>query len=333
VTPMNTLSELVLELTDWCPLACLHCSSNSEPNRNTRLEEQVVHRLLKEAKALGASQVSFGGGEPTASPLFVRSLQTVAKLGMKSEVFTCGVLHTGGKARPLNGGILERLSRIPAVKLIFSFHGATPQVHDQVTQTSGSFVCLMASLTAAIKAGILCEMNYVPMRLNAHQLEHLVELASDLGIRRVSLLRFVPQGRGLVNRPELELSREAEDTFVAELTHIRQERKVELRTGSPFNGIIPGNHVPCRAGSGKLVVQSDGNVLPCEVFKHVQMRCWGLSACAMSLGKMLGSPKIVALRRRVEATDCERCPVHWNLRTRNSSRSANAISAASLLSR
>lgn len=252
---------------------------------------------------------------------------------MKSEVFTCGVLHAGGKTHPLDDAMLERLSRIPAVKLIFSFHGATPQVHDQTTQTPGSFVCLMASLTAAIEAGILCEMNYVPMRPNVHQLVHLVELASDLGIRRISLLRFVPQGRGLVNRAALELSREEENTFVTEVTRIRQGQNVDLRTGSPFNGIIPGNRVPCRAGSGKLVVQSDGNVLPCEVFKHVRMRCWGLSACATSLGEMLESPKIAALRRRVEATDCDRCPVHWKARTGNSPRSANAISAASLLSR
>ena len=312
---MAGLKELCLELTDRCPQLCLHCSSNSCPSCTAFLSRDLVSRLLREAASLGAQQISFGGGEPFVAPLLDEALEMASGLGMRAEVYTCGIRASGGQVVPLERERLARLAALPNLKLVFSFHGADPALHDSLTQVPGSFGATSASLANALSEGIECEMNFVPVRPNAFSFRAVVELAQALNIPKVSVLRFVPQGRGLDNRSRLELSREEEDTFIQELLELRSQVPLEIRTGSPFNGIVPGNAIPCRAGAQKLVVQADGNVLPCEVFKHRRTRDWGLSAYEQSLKDILRSPQIRALRALLHRAHCLACPVHSALRS------------------
>jgi len=312
---MAGLHELVLELTDSCPLHCAHCSSESGPHRSSQLPDGVCLRLLNEAHALGASQVSFGGGEPALSPSFERMVARTLSLGMNAEVFTSGVLPCSDGISPWPDDLVGRLSNLKQLKVIFSIHGPDAATHDAITGVHGSFACMMQSLDLCSRAGLRVEMNFVPLRPNAASFCNVVRLAHRHHVGRISILRFVPQGRGQKNRQELELSAEEEDAFVVQVLSLRRTSPVAIRTGSPFNGIVPGNSVPCRAGSEKLVVQADGNVLPCEVFKHRDTRDWGLSVYGGSLEDILGSKQLRRLRSTIERTDCHACPVHSALRS------------------
>ena len=270
--------------------------------------------LVRQGADLGAEQVSFGGGEPTAASTLVEVLQVAASVGMAAEVFTCGVSRNGSGPKPLSGELVRAIAAVRNVKLIFSFHGPDAALHDSVAATPGSFDCLVASLAACQAAGVCCEANFVPLRPNAASFARLVGFCSKRGVKRVSVLRFVPQGRGLENRDALELTPEEENAFLAELIRLRQATDVAIRTGSPFNGVVPGNRVPCRAGSSKIVVQPDGNVIPCEVFKHEARREWRLSVYDATLEECLASPGFVALRDGLARGSGLDCPVHAALR-------------------
>ena len=100
------------------------------------------------------------------------------------------------------------------------------------------------------------------------------------------------------------------------MLNLRNNKNINIRTGSPFNGIIPGNKVPCRAGVGKLVVQATGNVLPCEVFKHHRRCDWGLSVHKKTLQEILEASCLVKLRRSLANSNCLNCPIHKSLRER-----------------
>lgn len=311
----TSLHELVLELTDRCPQRCLHCSSSSGPQLRTHLPEEVALRLIHEAAVLGAEQVNFGGGEPLCSPRFFAVLDRVLELGLRAEIFTSGVLGVGREVRPWPQTVVERLRGHDPLKIIFSVHDASPTGHDRITQAPGSFAAMLDSLDRSVAAGIRCQMNFVPLRPNAARLPEVAALCRKHGATRLSILRFVPQGRGLRHRELLELSEAEEEALVADILSIRGTCGVDIRTGSPFNGIVPGNGAPCRAGSGKLVIQADGNVLPCEVFKHSQTRDWGLSVHKQSLSEILESSTLTRLRQSIRVNDCLSCPVHSDLST------------------
>lgn len=311
---MGILRELVLELADHCPLKCLHCSSDSGPARSRCLTPEVSLSLVDQAHALGAEQVSFGGGEPVCSSLLEPVLQKVSAAGMRADLFTCGVVCDEAWISPWPRSFADRLSRHANLKVIFSAHGHTPEAHDAITRVPGSFSAMLHSLDLCVAAGLCIEINFVPLRPNIAYFPGLVELAENRGVGRISVLRFVPQGRGEVHRAPLQLSNKEEDAFVQQLLLLRSRTAVDIRTGSPFNGIVAGNNVPCRAGHEKLVVQADGNVLPCEVFKSSETKDWGLSVYDSDLRTILKAPTLRRLRARVSACDAHACPVHTHLR-------------------
>ena len=159
---MHSLQELVLEPTDWCPLHCRHCSSTSGPSCRARLREETALQLVRDARQLGATQVSLGGGEPTGSPSLMKILQLADSLGMRSEVFTCGARLHNGTLAALSPETIQEISLVRSTKLIFSIHGPNSNVHDQITHVSGSFECLEESLERCLASGIHCEANIVP---------------------------------------------------------------------------------------------------------------------------------------------------------------------------
>ncbi len=275
---------------------------------------------------MGAAKVSLGGGEPTACESFLPIVRRALETGMLVEVFTCGLATTTHGITSLPPAIIDSCAGLRGVKFIFSFHGATAQMHDYITQTPGSYECLLTSLKNCMQAEIKCEMNFVPLKVNVHEFARLISIAMDMQIPRISILRFVPQGRGALNRAELELNPEEEDLFVNEVLRLRAQSSVDIRTGSPFNGIVPGNQVLCRAGFGKLVVQADGNVLPCEVFKHHKRCQWGLSVHNMTLSQIVESPQVSDLHDRLHYTNCLECPVHRALRNGPKVEGSHAVS-------
>jgi radical SAM protein with 4Fe4S-binding SPASM domain len=327
---MEGFEELTIELTDWCPSICLHCSSNSSPKCNNHLETKLVLQLIDESIKLGAKKISFGGGEPTESKSFLPAIMRATTLGASVEVFTCGLGKYGGKLQEIKREVINACKEIHGVKFIFSFHGASESVHDYITQTPNSFRLLTTSLEKCLSAGIECEMNFVPMRVNVHEFRDLVDLAEHYRIRRFSILRFVPQGRGLENVETIELSSNEEISFVEEVLQLRAEKKIDIRTGSPFNGIVPGNKVPCRAGFGKLVIQANGNVLPCEVFKHQERSEWGLSVHRMTLGKILESTQLRKLYASLQENNCLECPIHKSLKSRPKSRGSHELAKTTI---
>ncbi|TKJ33176.1 MAG: hypothetical protein CEE38_21190 [Planctomycetes bacterium B3_Pla] len=273
-----------------------------------------------------AEKVSLGGGEPTAAESFLPVVRRVLEQEMLVEVFTCGLAVSTQGIVSLSTITIERCTNLKGVKFIFSFHGATARIHDYITQTPGGYECLLNSMKNCLQAGIECEMNFVPLKVNVNEFQHLIDIAENLKIERISVLRFVPQGRGALNRAELELNPEEEDVFVSEVVRLREATSVEIRTGSPYNGIISGNQVPCRAGFGKLVVQANGNVLPCEVFKHHKRRQWDLSVRDMTLTQIVESQQVSDLHKRLHYTNCLECPVHRALRNSKKAETSHTLS-------
>jgi len=313
---MKDFEELTLELTDCCPLHCLHCSSNSSPECKNCLPEDIIKNLIDEAVSLGVRKISLGGGEPTIAQSFGNVISYLSQKKISVEILTSGLTNFHRNIECFPDDFVRNFISYSAFKLIFSLYGSTPEIHDLTTQIVGSFQASLQSIKKSLDAEINCELNYVPLRINKDCFEELIDLANSLGIKKISILRFVPQGRGHKNKDMLEMSFEEEEAFVEKLLRLKKESGIEIRTGSPFNSIIPGNNIPCRAGFAKLVVQANGNVLPCEVFKHHNRCNWKMSVYKHSLRDILQSRQIKILESRLKKSNCFDCPIHSTLRRR-----------------
>ena len=65
---------------------------------------------------------------------------------------------------------------------------------------------LMESLIRASSVGLNVDVHFIPMKPNYKQFPDIIECLKMAKIKNISILNFVPQGRGLENKQELMLS-------------------------------------------------------------------------------------------------------------------------------
>ena len=231
------------------------------------LSQTTVLRLLREAAELHVEKVVFTGGEPLVCEYLSDVVSAAARDGISSTVYTSGI--TDNTLSPMPFEMASGLVQRGLGRFIFSVYSHRSEVHDSVTRY-GTHVATLAALKNAALTKCSVEIHLVAMKRNFRDLPGVVEMAASLGVQKVSVLRFVPQGRGknVSTREELvgEELKELADTIVA----LREQYPtVAIRAGSPFN-ILTIGHTPCNAAQDVLIINHRGDVFPCDAFKNVR---------------------------------------------------------------
>lgn len=265
---LHDLRELKIEINRECPLRCLHCSSNGEPQAPEKLDASRIADLIREFACIGGESLAISGGEPLLHEDLAQILDVCRGLGIRPNFYTTGIYSNGASLSRIPQDTLELLGQAHA-KVIFSLHGATAKTHDTLTQVVGSFDTTIKAMLLVLAAEIPTEVHAVPTAINFTEIGDMVRLIAHMGIKRISWLRFVPQGRGKVNRDLLQLTKEQ----LRQLAHMKIELQqtypeVQIRTGSPFNILCPECPAPCVAADSLLTVHSSGYVVPCDAFKQ-----------------------------------------------------------------
>ena len=127
-------------------------------------------------------------------------------------------------------------------------------------------VCLLDSLFNAAYIGIDTDVHFIPNKLNYKEILDLLELIEIVKVPNISLLSFVPQGRGKENANSLELSKMEKEEFFSLLEQAKRVYSGNIRVGIPF--ATEQTHL-CTAGLQKIDIKYDGTILPCPAFKEL----------------------------------------------------------------
>lgn len=265
---VHSLPELKIELTQRCPLACVHCSTDSGRNQVATLPESLVMRLLHEATDLGLRNVVFTGGEPLLVDYLERVVATATELGVSSTLYTSGV--AGDDLQGLSSAKAESLTRAGLQRFIFTLYSSAAQNHDSVTRYASHSVTLR-SLSTVLSTNARVEIHFVALRSTYLELPGVIALAKSAGVHRVSVLRFVPQGRGEHISWSEDLTSEELIQLADMISRLRIEYpEVVIRTGSPFN-ILGIGYSRCNAAEDLLIINPKGEVSPCDAFKNIKL--------------------------------------------------------------
>ena len=258
--PPFALKEIKLEVTHKCNLTCIHCSSEATRSCSREMPVDRALRLLDECLALGVKEVAFSGGEPLLWHGIYDAVARCSAGGIAPTIYTSGNVDDSHMAMSL-------LKTNGATRAIFTLFAADEHAHDRITLVAGSFHKTLDAINAAQEAELRVELHFVPMRKNYAQLPRLIDLAIDRKVTRVSVLRFVPQGRGaihssmaLTHAQNLELRRMV----------TRASERIELRAGSPYNFLLINESPECCAAIDRLTVDPQLRIYPCDAFKRVE---------------------------------------------------------------
>ena len=263
-----SLNEITIEITQQCPNQCVHCSSLSSINKTFCLSLNKVINLIDEASELGCRTINLSGGEPFVHPEITKIVEHIFERRLQCYIYTSGICLVEGKPKTVSVKTLETLKG-KVTKYIVNVEAANEETYNNVMGTSfHGFDMMKQFVHNAVKQGELVEAHFVPMKSNYRQIPDVVKMCMEMGVSRVSFLRFVPQGRGLDNEKYLKLSEEELVETRRLMAGCERKNATGVRMGIPFHGC--SKRINCMTSISKLNIRYDGNVYPCEAFKNDQ---------------------------------------------------------------
>jgi PqqA peptide cyclase len=249
---------LLAELTYRCPLHCVFCFNPVDFAREeTELTTDEWLRVLREARALGAVQCGFSGGEPMQRGDLEILVAEARRLGYYTNLLTSGI--------GLNAARIGALKHAGLDHIQLSFQDSTREVNDFLSSTRT--FDLKRRAAALIKAhDYPMVMNCVIHRMNIDHVDTIIELAVELDAEYLELANTQFYSWAHVNREHLLPTRE--QLRRAEATTNRWREKLGTRMKLFF--VVPDYYETrpkkCMNGWGSvfLTITPDGTALPCH---------------------------------------------------------------------
>jgi radical SAM protein with 4Fe4S-binding SPASM domain len=246
-----------LELTLRCNIRCLHCynfdrdtrgpacNHGDEPEPELSLDE--IFRVMGELREAGCLFLSLTGGEVLSAPHLFPVLDRARELGFAVQLLSNGTL--------LRPGVAARLASYRnLLGVSISLYGASPEVHDGVTQVRGSWRRTLDGVDRLRAQRVAVRLKLIVMRPNVHEVAAMRELAA---------------ARGLPTVIDLNITSRHDGTSGSLAVRVTDEELADLYRG-PLADLAPaGNRpsdeasFPCNCARGNCAVSSRGEVFPC----------------------------------------------------------------------
>jgi pyrroloquinoline quinone biosynthesis protein E len=250
---------ILAELTHRCPLRCPYCSNPVELARaREELSTGEWTQLLRQAAALGVLQVHLSGGEPTARKDLEAIVLAARDLGIYTNLITSAVLLDRARVEALAAAGLDHVQ--------ISFQGSEPGPADRIGGFAGGHEKKRAVAGYVRAAGLPLTANLVVHRQNLDRLGAMIEMADEMGARRIEVAHVQYYGWGLVNRAALVPTR----AQVAAADAVVAEARARLEGRAVIDYVVPDYYArrpkPCMGGWARqfLTVTPTGKVLPCH---------------------------------------------------------------------
>jgi PqqA peptide cyclase len=249
---------LLAELTYRCPLHCVFCynpTQHAAVHNELGTDEWI--KVLREARALGATQLGFSGGEPLMRDDLEVLVQEAHSLGYYTNLLTSGVGLTEPRIQALKKAGLDHIQ--------LSFQDSTRELNDFLSSTKTfELKRKVASLIKAYDYPMV--MNCVLHRHNLPHVGTIIDLALEIGAEYLELANTQYYGWAMLNRDHLLPTREQ----LREAEAVVNDYRARIGSKCQVLFVVPDyfeeRPKACMNGWGSvfLTIAPDGLALPCH---------------------------------------------------------------------
>lgn len=249
---------LLAELTYKCPLHCAFCynPTNYAQNRDELSTGQWLD-VLRQARALGAAQLGFSGGEPLQRDDLEDLVAEGHRLGFYTNLITSGVGLTETRIAHMKEAGLDHIQ--------LSFQDSTREMNDFLSSTK-TFDLKMRVAGLIKQYGYPMVLNVVLHRYNLDHVGRIIEMAAAMKVEYLELANTQYYGWGLANRALLMPTREQLARAEATVNAYRREFGHSMRILFVVPDYFETRPKACMNGWGSvfLGISPDGTALPCH---------------------------------------------------------------------
>jgi pyrroloquinoline quinone biosynthesis protein E len=294
---------LLAELTYRCPLHCVYCSN---PLDFAKVEDELSteewKRVFREARALGAVQLGFSGGEPMVRDDLAELVGEAHSLGFYTNLITSGVGLNEERIQALKAAGLDHIQ--------VSFQDSTKEVNDFLSSTRT--FDLKMKIARLVKAhGYPMVLNVVLSRLNIDHVDKIIEMALALEADFLELANTQYYGWAYLNRDHLLPSR----AQIEQAERVVNAYRARLGGRIKMFFVVPDYYADrpkaCMNGWGSvfLNIAPDGLALPCQAARMLPGLTFPKVREASIREIWYGSPAFNAYRGETWMREpCRSCP-------------------------
>jgi pyrroloquinoline quinone biosynthesis protein E len=249
---------LLAELSYRCPLHCVFCYN---PLGYDRVRDELTTgewlRVFREARAAGAVQLGFSGGEPLTRDDLEELVAEAHGLGFYTNLITSGVGLSEARIAALKQAGLDHIQ--------LSFQDSTRELNDFLSSTK-TFDLKMRVAELIKLHGYPMVMNCVLHRHNLPHVDKIIDMALALGAEYLELANAQYYGWAFKNRAHLLPTQAQIHEAEAVVEAYRQKIGNRCRLLFVVPDYFEDRPKACMNGWGSvfLGVAPDGVALPCH---------------------------------------------------------------------
>jgi len=173
-------ATMFVRSTENCNAGCFMCDYANMKNQPF-LQPRQVENIATEAKKAGIRLIRFTGGEPLLDRHMTAYVAYLHEQGLQTSMITNGYLLPRRAAGLAEAGLDQ---------VIVSLDGSHPELHDKLRKLPHLFANATQGLTdiKALDAQMITRVNTVVSPYNVDDLDHMLELLTDLGVDQWSLI-------------------------------------------------------------------------------------------------------------------------------------------------
>jgi radical SAM protein with 4Fe4S-binding SPASM domain len=272
---------VVWNFTQACNLRCRHCYQNAGRTLSDELTLGEQLEIVEQLIDLDVAILALSGGEPLLSPTLLPVARKAHEGGMYVTIATNGTLLTRDMVRKLVDHGVEYVE--------ISLDSVHPEKHNAFRGVDCWSKVVEGIRNAVAEEGLKVGMATTITRMNIEELEDLIALAKELGVKCFNAFNFVPTGRGKKMVAQ-DISPEEREEMLRVLWRHLQEEKIEIWSTAPQlaraclmyslpQGVFATGHAGqgagegartiakyvggCGAGRCYCAIQPNGIVTPC----------------------------------------------------------------------
>ena len=301
---------VLAELTHRCPLQCPYCSNPlALEAASAELTTAEWKGVIAEVAELGALQIHFSGGEPTARRDLEELVAAASESGLYTNLITAGVLLSRERLADLAKAGLDHVQ--------LSFQDSEAAGCDRIGGHKGGFDKKLDCARWTVELGLPLTLNMVVHRQNLAHLPQMLALAEELQARRVEIAHVQYYGWAYLNRAALMPTRQQLETATAVVEAARERLKGVL----VIDYVVPDYYArrpkSCMGGWGRqfLNISPAGKVLPCHAAESITTLTFDRVGDKSLREIWLHSPAFEAYRGTAwmpePCRSCERREIDW----------------------
>jgi AdoMet-dependent heme synthase len=274
---MDHLPRLIFwELTKECNLDCIHCRAEAADSHfEGELTLDEIKRVIAEIAGHYKPILVLTGGEPLYREDIFEIAACARDAGLKTALATNGTLIDDSIALRIRDSGIQRVS--------ISIDGSTAESHDGFRGIPGSFERALRGIRHLRDAGVDCQINTTISKRNVDEIEGVMKLAEEWGVKALHIFMLVPVGCGVEIAESEMITKEKYESVLNWFYDKSKETNLELKaTCAPhyYRIIRQRAHAEgrklsfetdgmtamtrgCLAGTGVCFISHRGDVQPC----------------------------------------------------------------------